>query len=97
MVHFSQALKGIEKTPWRSQHVAATRCAASRWHMGCIDKVTDDFVCKCGLLIRANGNAAGTSAHLTPPAVGAECRQRLFLPGIEPFPGPQSTALRVLE
>ena len=28
---------------------------------------------------QANGNAADTSAHLTPPAVGAECRQRLFL------------------
>src|ERR1017187_1362239 len=30
---------------------------------------TGDFVCKCGL-IQANGNAAGSSAHLTPPRGG---------------------------
>jgi len=63
-----------------AQRTIAGKMAPARWHIGCIIQVTGDFVCKCGLT-KANGNAVGNSAHLTPPAVSAECRQRFFPPG----------------
>jgi hypothetical protein len=67
------------------------------WHMGCIDNDTGDFVWKSGL-IEANGDAAGNSAHLTPPAVGAECRQRFFSPATLSLPDPPlSHRIAVLE
>jgi hypothetical protein len=89
------ALGSAVKPLWAKEKFAVCRPSCGRngrrlcdWHMGCIHNGTGDFVWKSGL-IQANGNAAGNSAHLTPPAVGAECRQRFFAQAVPGSAAPE--------
>jgi molybdate transport system ATP-binding protein len=74
-------MKDISKLSDPQIQSVSAGSAADRWHIGCINESNRRFRLLQVRPYQANGNAAGNSAHLTPPAVSAECRQRFFFDG----------------